>query len=279
MSLDESHVQQFRRDGFTIVNDFFTSRETRALQLDVQRLQDQGLLRNVRTTHDGKTTSAAKLNLQLCPVSPHSMLVKSLPFDEKVMAAVTRLIGSDVMLHLDQIFLKPGLRGTGTNWHQDNAYFKIKNPLQGTAMWIAVHDATIANGTMRLIPGLFDQSLAHERDPESDHHIRCYPDEMKSVAAEVSAGSVVFFCYGTPHCTMGNNTLEDRAGLAFHFLTYEAARTGASHENFQPGRDCRPALTGSEATAGLSEYGQDMTDVFNQTVQSILQTTHSSVAG
>ena len=38
--------------------------------------------------------------------------------------------------------------GIGTNWHQDNAYFKIRDPMRGTAMWIAAHDATIANGTI-----------------------------------------------------------------------------------------------------------------------------------
>ena len=42
-----------------------------------------------------------------------------------------------VVLHLDQVFLKPGKQGMGTNWHQDNAYFQIEDPLQGTAMWTA----------------------------------------------------------------------------------------------------------------------------------------------
>lgn len=267
--LTADQVAQFRRDGFLVVKDFFTPEQTRALQADVARLKTQGHLRNVRTENDGKTASQGKQNLQLCPASTHSPLIKSLPFDPHVIETVTQLIGPDIILHLDQIFLKPGLRGSGTNWHQDNAYFKIKDPLQGTAMWIAVDDATIANGTMRLIPQSFNELLPHDRDPESNHHIRCYPDEMKSVAVEVPAGSVAFFCYGTPHCTMGNNTLKDRAGLALHFLTYEAARTGAEHENFKVGREARPALTGPEASAGVNEYKQDMTGSFEKEVASL----------
>ena len=50
--------------------------------------------------------------------------------------------GPALILRLDQVFLKPPRDGMGTNWHQDNAYFKISDPLKGTAMWIAVHDAT-----------------------------------------------------------------------------------------------------------------------------------------
>lgn len=269
MSLSTAQVEQFRHDGFLVIQNFFTPDQTRALQADIERLKTQGSLRNVRTHNDGQTPSQGKQNLQLCPASPHSPLIKALPFAPHIIDAVTRLIGQDIILHLDQIFLKPGLRGSGTNWHQDNAYFKIKDPLQGTAMWIAIDDANIANGTMRILPRAFNTLLPHERDPESDHHIRCYPDEMQSIAVEVPAGSVVFFCYGTPHCTMGNNTLKDRAGLALHFLTYEAARTGAQHDQFQLGRDSRPALTGPEASAGVREYGRDMTGLFEKEVQSI----------
>jgi len=205
-------------------------------------------------------------------MSPKSPLFKALPFARKVQDAVTSLIGDDVILHLDQIFLKPGLRGTGTNWHQDNAYFKIADPLQGTAVWIAVHDASIANGTMRLLPGQMHQQLEHTRDPESNHHIRCYPEnELDSVAVELPAGSVAFFCYGTPHCTMGNNTTTDRAGCAFHFLTYEAARSAHSDTqgNFLPNRDYRPALTGPDATQGVAEYGVDMTGSWEREVQAL----------
>lgn len=265
--LTAGQIQQFKREGFLIVDDFFTQEQTHALQAEVTRLKSQGKLNNVRTQNDGQSPSTDKQNLQLCPASPHSPLIKALPFETKVVETITQLIGPDVILHLDQIFLKPGLRGTGTNWHQDNAYFKIKDPLQGTAMWIAVDEANIANGTMRIMPRSFTNLLPHVRDPESNHHIRCYPDEMQSVAVEVPAGGVVFFCYGTPHCTMGNNTLKDRAGLAYHFLTYEAARTGAQHENFKIGRDGRPALSGPEASNGVNEYGQDMTGVFEKLVQ------------
>ncbi len=230
------------------------------MQNEVEHLEAEGLLHNVKTEGDGKTQAAGRQNLQLVPMSPHSPLFRALPFSAKVQEAVTSLIGSDVILHLDQIFLKPGLRGSGTNWHQDNAYFKITDPLQGTAMWIAVHDATIANGTMRLLPGRMNETLEQSRDPESDHHIRCYPDdELSSVALELSAGSVAFFCYGVPHCTMANNTTSDRAGCAFHFLTYAAAASSPGADKFNDtDRTDRPYLTGPRATHGQNEYGRDM---------------------
>ena len=66
------------------------------------------------------------------------------------------------------------------------------NPLQGTAMWTAVHDATVANGTIHVIPGSYRIAYQHSRDPYSNHHIRCYPPEDEALAIELPAGGVAF---------------------------------------------------------------------------------------
>ena len=159
----------------------------------------------------------------------------------------------EITLHLDQIFLKPGKTGMGTAWHQDNAYFKIPQPLRGTAMWIAIHDATIANGTMRVVPNAYNSLLPHERDGNSDHHIRCFPDESKADTVELKAGSVLFFCYGTPHCTGDNTTDTERAGLAYHFLCED--QTNEQFYTTERIGNPRPRLTGPKATGGFEEYG------------------------
>lgn len=251
MSLSKRQIEQFRTEGFTSEPALFSAREVRAMQAEVERFKREGLLRNVATAGDGKTPAATVRNLQLCPMFNKSPLFRALPFKTEVIAAVTDLLGDEVLLHLDQIFLKPGGDGMGTNWHQDNAYFKIADPLKGTALWVAVHDATIANGTIRVIPRMFNQPLEHGRDPMSDHHIRCYPPEEQAVPIELPAGGAAFFCYGTPHCTKGNTTTRDRAGAAFHFLHVDCAQADLTGET----RDCRPYLAGPKATGGLKEYG------------------------
>lgn len=197
MALTTSQVEQFRAHGYVAVPTFFDAQETAAIRAEVERLQREGLLRNVATAGDGATTSQTRRNLQLCPMFEKSMLFRALPFAPKVAEAVSQLIGDPVVLRLDQVFLKPAHDGAGTNWHQDNAYFKISNPLLGTAMWIAVHKATVENGTLHVLPDAFSTLLEHSRDPDSDHHIRCYPDESQAIPIELPAGGVVFFAYGT----------------------------------------------------------------------------------
>lgn len=256
MPLLPSQVEHFRREGYVAVPAFFSAAEVKAMQNEVQRFKREGLLNNVATDGDGVTKSTSQRNLQICPMYHKSSLFRALPFDAKVVEAVGQLIGEPYLLHLDQLFLKPGGDGMGTNWHQDNAYFRISDPLKGTAMWIAVHDATVANGTLHVIPNCFREALPHQRDPMSNHHIRCWPDETREVAVELPAGGVVFFCYGTPHSTKGNRTASERAGAAFHFL-HEAVAATSSYgpalvaEN----RTYNPYLSGPKASGGFREYG------------------------
>jgi len=241
-------IESFRRDGYLAVEGFWNEDEIGAMRAELERFKVEGLLRNVATDGDSTTISREKINLQLCPMSPHSKLFRAMPFATKVIEAVEQLIGGPVFLELDQVFLKPGGSGAGTNWHQDNDYFAIEDTVNGTAIWTAVHDATAQNGTMRVIPGVFHTALPHSRDPESNHHVRCYPDESKAQVIELKAGGALFFNYGTPHATGANATDKERAGVALHFFNSRAGGRSV------PAR--KPVLTGPNASGGEREYGE-----------------------
>ena len=117
--------------------------------------------------------------------------------------------------------LKPAHHGLGTGWHQDNAYFKLSDGKNGTAMWSAVHDATVHNGTLHVMAGMDNEVFPHVRDLTSDHHISCKASlkEEDAVALEVPAGGVIFFNCNVPHCTKANVTGNPRAAVAYHFVS------------------------------------------------------------
>lgn len=267
MRFTDEQKQQFKEQGYIAVPDFWTQEEVLAMRAELERLKENGLLRNVATEGDGKTQSQVKANLQLCPMAPHSPFFRAMPFAPKVAEAVGELIGDPVLLHLDQVFLKPGRHGAGTNWHQDNAYFQISDPLKGTALWTAVHDAHMENGTMRVIPGSHREKLEHSRDPESDHHIRCYPDESRAVPIEIGAGGALFFAYGVAHATGANRTENERAGVALHFL--HESEDDQAKGGFKGNQ--RPHLTGPEASGGEREYGTRIAGTWEAEVSRLLE--------
>ena len=212
MSLEPTHIDQFLAEGYTTIPQFFTRDEVAAMQQEVAQWIEADMFRDVSTSPD------VRQNYQLIPLYPRSELFKALPFAPKVVDAVESLIGDPVIKILDQSFYKPPHSGMGTNWHTDNAYFKLSNPLRGTAMWIAIHDGSVENGTLKVVPGAFKENFPHERDPASDHHIRTSLDESRAVHCELEAGGVVFFCFGTPHATGDNKTHQGRVGVGIHFV-------------------------------------------------------------
>jgi ectoine hydroxylase-related dioxygenase (phytanoyl-CoA dioxygenase family) len=263
MKLSPEQITQYRTEGYTTVPDFFDTAEVAAMQAELQRLKDDGLLNNVATEGDGKTASRTAVNLQICPLSPKSEFFRSLGFADKVVNTIRQLIGDPVVWQLDQIFLKPGRHGAGTSWHQDNAYFRIKDRRHGVGMWTAIHAANVANGTMHVIPRGDAELLEHERDGGSSHHVKCVVDESKAVPVELPAGGVLFFNYAVPHCTKGNTTDRERAGLALHFLREDAV--------VKP-EDKLAILTGPNATHGVKEFGADLRGAWKRQVEKMTAT-------
>jgi ectoine hydroxylase-related dioxygenase (phytanoyl-CoA dioxygenase family) len=258
--LSEAQVEQFQREGYVIIPDFFDEREVAAMRAELERFKREGLGRNVATEGDGQTHSRTKINYQIIPLNTKSTLFRALPFNERVIDAVTQLLGAPVSRILEQIFLKPGRHGAGTKWHTDNAYFKVDDPTKGTGMWIALHDANVANGTLHIIPGSHAEQFEHERDPDSDHHIMMRADESRALPVVIPAGGLIFFNYGIAHCTKANTTDHERAGLAYHFL-----RTDHIPEQGLRRSDA-VELTGPDASGGEREYGQRIAGTWNDEV-------------
>jgi phytanoyl-CoA hydroxylase len=267
LQLSADQLARYERDGYFAIPDFFDKREVAAMVAELGRFKREGLGRNVATDGDGQTHSRTRINFQIIPLNDKSTLFRALPYHPKVVAAISQCIGDPFVRYLDQIFLKPGKSGAGTQWHTDNAYFKISDPTKGVGLWIALHDATIANGTMHMMPGVYRHTFDHERDLGSDHHITMKVlDESKVEPLEMPAGGAIFFNYGVPHCTKANTTDRERAGLAFHFLRtdYVPDRVG-----FGPRKDL-VHITGLQASGGQVEYGQLIAGTWDMEVARLL---------
>lgn len=212
------------------------------MQLEISEWIRKGKARDVSNSPDEKQ------NLQLIPLETESTLFRALPFAPKVVGAVTQLIGGPVIKILDQLFTKPAQSGMGTSWHTDNAYFGLKDPMAGVAMWIAVDDATEENGALRILPKVFRQSFSHKSDPKSDHHIRTTVPEDEAVVCTMKAGSVAFFCFGTPHATGDNLSPRARTGVGLHFVNFNR-KAGLESHKWQ-----RVFLSGERFSQGRREY-------------------------
>lgn len=262
--LTPAQLAQYRDLGYVAVPALFTPREVAAMRARLQALVDAGQLRNVHTQGDGTTHSTTAFNLQICPLSPHDRLFRALKFHPRLVAAARDCVGDPLLFKLDQIFLKPARHGAGTGWHQDNGYWKVDECTAGVGAWTALHEATVANGTMHVIPRSHLRAEPHERDPGSDHHIRAVRvREEDAVPIELPAGGVLLFNWGVLHCTRANRTDRERAGLALHFCN------GRLRPLFAQDRQL-VWITGPEATGGCAEYGERIAGAWEAEVAAAL---------
>jgi ectoine hydroxylase-related dioxygenase (phytanoyl-CoA dioxygenase family) len=75
------------------------------------------------------------------------------------------------------------------------------------ACWIPLVDATEANGTLEVLPGVYDQPYPHEQTQDGTFYIRDdnLPD-ASPITLPCPAGDVVFLDRFVPHRTLPNRT-------------------------------------------------------------------------
>jgi phytanoyl-CoA hydroxylase len=117
------------------------------------------------------------------------------------------LIGPNVRLYWDQAVYKKPEKPQRFPWHQDNGYAYVE-PQQYLTCWIALTDATVANGCPWVAPGVHRMgTLEHWM---SDLGWQCLEAPDDAVAVPARAGSIVVFSSLTPHTTGPNLTASVR---------------------------------------------------------------------
>jgi ectoine hydroxylase-related dioxygenase (phytanoyl-CoA dioxygenase family) len=132
------------------------------------------------------------------------------------------LVGPDVRLYWDQAVYKKPEKPRRFPWHQDNGYAYVE-PQQYLTCWLALTDATVANGCPWVAPGLHRMgTLAHAYvEPLG---FECIEDADDAVPAEVRAGGAVVFSSLTPHMTGPNTTSAVRKAYILQYAPTGADR-------------------------------------------------------
>jgi hypothetical protein len=120
---------------------------------------------------------------------------------------VEMFIGPNIQYMEEAAYDLPPRVGRGICWHQDNGYYRAKDPNQVTT-WTPLDDADLGNGCLWVVPGSHTELLPHGAARTTDRLMQCEVDESRAVPVEVKAGHVLLF-----HCQLAHrsrNTTSDR---------------------------------------------------------------------
>ena len=206
--LSSGQVEQYREDGY-VVPDWQLGEET---------------VESIRRDH-------ARL-IERCPQYADycgALLIEDLGFlnyarNSEILDMVEQVIGPDIALWNSSLFAKPAHVGSRTPWHQDGEYWPIR-PLATCSVWIALDDATRANGCLRFLPGSHknrrlashhhsdakDIALPLELDPE---HV----DESRAVDLVLEKGQLSLHDVYLIHGSEANRSNRPRRGMTLRFM-------------------------------------------------------------
>jgi ectoine hydroxylase-related dioxygenase (phytanoyl-CoA dioxygenase family) len=173
--------------------------------------------------------------------APHPWLYKSyllltpiadLVRTPAILDAIETILGPDIVAISADIWVKEPGTGRRVSWHQDAQYYTLE-PMAVVNAWVALTDATVANGCMRFIPGSHAGGLRrHINRPGPDnmllHGQTLDPpvDEERAVAAPLRAGQMSLHHGYLAHASGPNETDGRRVGLAIKYSPACARPTG-----------------------------------------------------
>jgi ectoine hydroxylase-related dioxygenase (phytanoyl-CoA dioxygenase family) len=151
--------------------------------------------------------------------------LRDLAFDPVIVRLVCRLIGApSVRLFRDQLFVKAPRSGTTVPWHQDYSDWTHTTPPCHVTCWVALDDASEANGCLSYVPGSHRGPLLPKITPRDDmaSAFARLPASLRATFAPqsvpVPAGGCVLHHCLTVHGSPGNDTAAVRRAVAITYI-------------------------------------------------------------
>jgi hypothetical protein len=226
-------IEQYREQGFLLVEGFLDTDELEhwrkvteeAIRL---RLHDTTILSN-QTNPESFYAQVFTQCLRLADVHPG---MAELMFDERIGRLAGRLSGADgIRIWHDQALVKQPY-ANHTAFHLDNPFWSF-HAHNSISMWVALDDATLANGCLWYLPGTH-QTATFQMIGIGENLgdiFKSYPEwkKIKAVSAPCPAGSAVFHNSLIAHGAGVNMTPYPRRAMTCAYMPDGATFNGTKN--------------------------------------------------
>ncbi len=203
MNLDLKTLRDdFNQTGFAIVPNLFKRDE-------VQQLKSECI--DILETVQKETGSVAGHGVHV-GLAARSSVFQEAVADERLLDILAEILSPDIEFLSDKVVFKNDSMTFASPWHQDWSYWYGAHKY---SIWVALDDATVENGCLKLFPGSHKSAIVHDGDANDGHGFgnRLKPeavDETKAITAEIEAGGAVFFHDLTLHSSHPNRSGAER---------------------------------------------------------------------
>lgn len=220
--LTKRQIKQYQDNGFIVIEDLLTPKElARWREVTADAVQQRLTERDGLTNQNNPDAYYAQVFTQCVRLADTHAGMAELMLDERLGEVAGKLAGVDgIRIWHDQALFKPPY-GNPTAWHLDNPYWSFYSP-NALSIWVALDDATLANGCLWYIPGT--HKTARYDNVGIGENIRdlfkVYPEwaALEAVAAPARAGSAVFHNGLVAHGAGANMTPKARRAMTCAYM-------------------------------------------------------------
>lgn len=242
-ALPESMVDEYRTEGYVVVERLFGERDLATVAAAMQELTDRALASPEEMNKILELEQAEGAPTPRRIFSPYDQhpAFRDLAHDDRLVDAVESLIGPNINLQHSKLNMKPAKVGSPVEWHQDMAYFPHTNDDLVTTL-VYLDDATEENGCLQVLARRHTHYFNHN-GPDGKF-VGMITEDLaefgtpRNLAAP--AGSVIFMHCVTPHASLPNLSDRPRRTLIFEyrandsFPIYYGEMTNIAEVKFRP---------------------------------------------
>lgn len=199
--------EQLEQDGYLIIPNLYSVDEVKQFKDEIRHI-----ISDVKGEADEAGIDPATLMRSgvYVGLAARSEVFQRAVADARLLDVLETAMGPSIEFLSDKVVFKDAATAYGSPWHQDWPYW---GGTHKWSVWVALDDATIENGTLRVIPGSHKTAMEHY-DPGdgiafSNRIQEGTVDESTAVSATVEAGGAVFFhdltIHGSHDCTAGED--------------------------------------------------------------------------
>lgn len=220
--LSDDEVAAYQRDGFVIAQELYDQAQMLQWKHLLQSLLDQE--REAQKDDPWDMTHSGVRVWMSDVIHP---TLRAAMKDHHVTPILQQIIGPNVEFLSAKVVFKNQETSFASPWHQDWFYWEGATK---TSIWIAMDDATVANGCLKVIPGshkkLFPKKVVRENAFVNQIDAGDLAD-LRETTLQAKRGDAIFFHDHLVHASHPNTAKTDRWSL---ISTYRDGSTKDSAE-------------------------------------------------
>ena len=189
----------FERDGFVIVQELFQPSEAKKLKDECRFIIQKA------KSNSQKPQQIANHGVYV-GLAVGSSIFQKVITSARILDILEVILAPNIEFLSDKAVFKDEMINFASPWHQDWHYWGGQHKI---SLWVALDDADIDSGCLKLIPGSHRKVNVHDGIVDDDygfgHRVRSSAiDESDAVVAKLSRGDAVFFHDLTLHASYPN---------------------------------------------------------------------------